>query len=304
MKKTIVAAAIAAAVAAPAAFADVSISGQINVEFYKSDAAITGTSANTAADDLAFDRNTDLVFKASEDLGNGMKAFATISLVDDAGSSSASSGNAGLSSSSTNIVGLSGDFGTITFGKQEMWTESAAAAMANNDAADFISNEVSTSMGASADATAVYVSPSFNGVNVILGGRGEAGTGHNDDFDTTEIGVQYAANGLTVRAANIDDGTNDDTIVAVSYKMGDLTVGVVDQSTDRASQDETWFGASYTMGANTLGVSTTNSDTAAQEDTVISLKHAMSKNTAVYLVHENDGTANADVTLVGMQVKF
>ena len=301
MKKTIVAAAIAAAVAAPAAFADVSISGQINVEFYKSDAAITGTSANTAADDLAFDRNTDLVFKASEDLGNGMKAFATISLVDDAGSSSASNGDIGLSSSSTNIVGLSGDFGTITFGKQEMWTESAAAAMANNDAADFISNEVSTAMGASADATAVYVSPSFNGVNVVLGGRGTTG---NDDFDTTEIGVQYAANGLTVRAANIDNGTNDDTIVAVSYKMGDLTVGVVDQSTDRASQDETWFGASYTMGANTLGVSTTNSDTAGQEDTVISLKHAMSKNTAVYLVHENDGTANADVTLVGMQVKF
>jgi predicted porin len=147
MKKTIVAAAIAAAVAAPAAFADVSISGQINVEFYKSDAAVD----STAADDLAFDRTTDLVFKASEDLGNGMKAFATISLIDDTGSSSASNGNIGLASSSTNIVGLSGDFGTITFGKQEMWTESAAAAMANNDAADYISNEVNTAMGASAD---------------------------------------------------------------------------------------------------------------------------------------------------------
>jgi predicted porin len=301
MKKTIVAAAIAAAVAAPAAFADVSISGQINVEFYKSDASVTNGTA-TAADDLAFDRNTDLVFKASEDLGNGMKAFATISLVDDAGSNSASSGNAGLSSSSTNIVGLSGDFGTVTFGKQEMWTESAVAAMANNDAADYLSNEVGTALGASAEATAIYTSPSFNGVTVVLGGRGTTGT---DDFDTTEVGVQYAANGLTVRASNIDGGTTDTTVVAASYKMGDFTVGAVNQSTNESSvYDETWYGVSYAMGANTISISTTDSDAAANEDTVLSLKHALSKNTAVYLVHENDGTANADTTLVGMQVKF
>jgi hypothetical protein len=301
MKKTIIASAVAAAVAAPAAFADVSISGQINVEFYKSDAIVKSNGTNTAADDLAFDRNTDLVFKASEDLGNGMKAFATISLVDDKASSTASSGDAGLNSASTNIVGLSGDFGTVTFGKQEMWTESAAAAMAANDAADYLSNEVSTSLGASAEATAIYTSPSFNGVTVVLGGRGNTG---NDDFDTTEVGVQYAANGLTVRAANIDNGTTENTIMGVSYTMGDITVGVVNQDNKTNTEDETWYGASYTMGANTIAVSTTNSNTAANDDTILSLKHALSKNTAVYLVHENDGTANADTTLVGMQVKF
>jgi hypothetical protein len=301
MKKTIIAAAIAAAVAAPAAFADVSISGQINVEFFKSEADVDGTSG-AAAEDLSTDRNTDLVFKASEDLGNGMKAFATISIVDDVSSDSGTGNNTNSGSSSTNIVGLSGDFGTITLGKQEMWTESAAAAMANNDAADYISNEVGTALGASADATAVYVSPSFNGVNVILGARGTTGA---DDFDTTEIGVQYAANGLTVRAANIDGGTTDTTIVGASYKMGDFTVGAVNQSTNESGKaDETWYGVSYAMGANTIAISTTDSDSAGNEDTVLSLKHAMGKNTAVYLVHENDGTANADVTLVGMQVKF
>jgi len=62
MKKTLIASAVAAVVAAPAAFADVTISGQINQEFYD------------AGGDTQSDLNSDIVFSGKEDLGNGVTA--------------------------------------------------------------------------------------------------------------------------------------------------------------------------------------------------------------------------------------
>ena len=62
MKKTIIAASIAAVVAAPAAFADVKISGQINQEFFQTDA---DGYTDVTDKDLASDRNTDIVVSVS-----------------------------------------------------------------------------------------------------------------------------------------------------------------------------------------------------------------------------------------------
>jgi predicted porin len=93
MKKTIIAASIAAVVAAPAAFADVSISGNVMAEF---------------VEDQMF-TNNDLVFKSSEDLGNGMKASAKYHLFHDDGNSSTADFS----------VTLSGDFGAFSMGRQE-----------------------------------------------------------------------------------------------------------------------------------------------------------------------------------------
>jgi len=283
MKKTIVAAAIAAAVAAPAAFADVSISGQINVEWYK-----------TNSGDLATDRNSDLSFKASEDLGNGMKAFAQFDMTADSDDTSTLSQDA-----ATNKIGLSGDFGSIAMGRMETFIENKVAAMAANDASDYLTNEVSASQGAHGENTIEYISPSFNGVKVAVSAIGDAA---GDNLDTTQLGVEYSNGPLLVRAAASDDNGVDETVIGVSYTMGDLKASVV--QADDNTQTETWFGVSYTMGANTIAVSTTDSDTASNEDTIFSVKHAMSKNTAIYLAHESDGAANSDTTLVGMQVKF
>jgi len=283
MKKTIVAAAIAAAVAAPAAFADVSISGQINMEWYK-----------TNSGDLSGDRNSDLSFKASEDLGNGMKAFAQFDMTADNDDTTVSMSQ----DAATNKIGLSGDFGTVEMGRMETFIESHVAAMAANDASDYISNEVSAAHGAHGENTLQYTSPSINGMKVVISAIGDTA---GDNLDTTQMGVEYSNGPLLVRAATSDDNGADETVIGASYKVGDLTVAIVNSDN---TIEETWFGASYTMGANTIAVSTTNSDTAANEDTVLSLKHALSKNTAVYLVRENDGAANSDTTLVGMQVKF
>jgi hypothetical protein len=294
MKKTIIAASIAAVVAAPAAFAGAQISGQINQEFYKTDGG-----------ELSTDRNTDIVLKVSEKLDNGMTAFATISIVDDAGTNGTQTTSPGMASSSTEIVGLATDFGTITMGKQELFIESKAAAMAANDASDYLSNEVATSIGENAEASVEYTSPSMGGFKVVLSAAGgsQVGTSNGDDLEVTSYGVEYSNAGLLVRAASADDNGTTANVVGAQYSMGDLKLGVV-SSEEGSANRQTWYGASYTMGNNTLAVSTTDTSTAADEDTIVSLKHSMSKNTSVYLVHEADGTANSDTTLVGMQVKF
>ena len=304
MKKTIIASAIAAAVAAPAAFADVSISGQINQEFY------------TVEDgDLSSDRNADLVFSASEDLGNGMKAFAKMSITMDTGSAGASQTSAnqsdagdeepGIEAGSTQVVGLTGSFGTVTFGKQELLIESKVAAMAANDASDFLSNEVDTAIGGAAEATVTYVSPSFNGLTLGLGATADT-SGASDDLDDTEIMLQYSNGPLLARVgmAADDSAGQDDTVIGVQYTMGDLTLGVVSQRSDVANGDEMWVGAKYAMGANTIAISSNSSDDSANDDRIISLSHAMSKNVSVYVAHESDGSANADTTVAGMKVAF
>jgi hypothetical protein len=304
MKKTIIAAAVAAAVAAPAAFADVSVSGQINQEFYKIEDG-----------DLSSDRNADVVFKASEDLGNGMKAFATVSITMDTGSDGAGQTSAnqsdandeepGIEAGSTQVVGLTGSFGTITMGKQELFIESHVAAMAANDASDYLTNEVDTAIGTAGEATITYLSPSINGFKLGLGATGDT-SGANNDLDDTEIMLEYSNGPLLARVgyANDDSAAQDETIIGVQYTIGDLTLGLVNQRSDAANGDETWVGAKYAMGANTLAISANSSDDSANDDKIISLSHAMSKNVSVYVAHESDGTANADTTLAGMAVKF
>jgi hypothetical protein len=283
MKKTIVAAAVAAVFAAPA-MADVSISGQINQELVFADAS-----------DMTTDGNTDIVLKGSEDLGNGMKASFTISYIQDAEDNTANTPDAGSNVS----LGLSGDFGSITIGDTEMWIESAAAAMAANDYSDTASNEVLATAGTHEQGTIQYISPSFQGVKVILSGQtyGADSAAAGNDFDTTSMGVEYSNGPLLVRYATADNGVQDEDVLGVQYTMGDLVVKAV--TAESGTNKDTWVGAAYTMGANSFSVSTRSSDTANEDDNTFSVKHALSKQTyvAATLVDDEGGTDTTYVTI-------
>jgi len=313
MKKTIIASAIAAVVAAPAAFADVSISGQMNQEFYKADGG-----------DLSSDLNTDLVFSGSEDLGNGMKASFkmtfnmddgaiggdqsdasraahTVASLSPSGTISADSAHNG-STTSTQTITLSGDFGAITVGREETLTESMVAAMAANDAADSLSNEVAGNNGSVNNASATYMSPNMNGFQLGLQGQGTTGA---DDLDVTTVMVSYTNGPLTVKASSEDNAGTDTTVVAAAYTIDGLTVSAVMSDSDADEGEETWVGAKYTMGANTIAISRNSADTRANDDTVVSLSHSMSKQTSAYLAWEDDNgsAASADKKTVLLGVK-
>jgi len=304
MKKTIIAASIAAVVAAPAAFADVSISGQINYELYSQD--------SNNSNDMGEDLNSDIVISGSEDLGNGMKASFKL-----AGSPDGESDGFG----DDQIISLSGDFGTVTVGRAETFIESKVRAMAANDTSDVFSNEVEGDMGQRSNGMFEYVSPSFGGAKLYVSANSyDSAATYNDDFDMTSVGIEYSNGPLTVRAATADgyDRTSGSSntltttkskeeAFGVSYKIDALTFTAVHASQKNAGAtktDEQWYGASYTMGANTFAVSTRKSDTAANEDDTFSVKHALSKRTSVGLTIVNDATSANDATVLTVAHSF
>jgi len=293
MKKTIIAAAVAAVVAAPVAFAQVTVSGQINAEF----SSQGGKDENTGV-------NTDLTFSGSEDLGNGMKASFNITRTSDTDASDTTS-NQGANMN----VGLSGDFGAVTLGKFEPYSISNISSMMNIDGSEQADIEDSNTLDGATDGGIRYVAPSFNGIKVGFEGFRDGTQNGNDDFNTTTIFGEYSANGLTVKVAHETQSASSDsgvTSIGASYKMGDLEFRVVNIDNDfgsSADKTTTFYGASYTMGANQIAVGKINGDNATDGDSIVSLKHSLSKNTSVYIVADHDEDA-ASQTVVGMKHAF
>jgi len=290
MKKTIVAAAVAALVAAPAAFADVSVSGNVYLE----------VGDNNGEQDEVF---TDLFFKSSEDLGNGLKVATTIQIVGDNNSAQASAGATNNAMAGDRILSVSGDFGTIEGGFMETYIEGSIMSKAATDAAHTITIE--GGVGNSTAGTGYrYVSPSVAGLSFVA-----------ETFDDAEstVAVKYSNAGLTVAYAQQSgtDATAGDYIYG-EYKMGDLMVRAV-MAEDDDGNEQNFYGATYTLGANTLGLglidanaSSTNAQAglaATDGDYTISLSHAMSKSTNAYVAtFGNDDGDNE--TVVGVLHKF
>jgi len=283
MKKTIVAAAIAAVFAAPVAMADVKISGNVIFEAGEFDDA-PRASSDAPADMQVM---SDIKFSGSEDLGNGLKAgFAIVMTADDQTDSA----------TEDKFVTLDGDMFSIKAGNFETYMESHVGAMAANDASHDVSNEISNGEYGVADSgqtVALTIKP-MAGVSI--------GFQHADNSDT--VYAEYSNGGLLVRVANENNANANDTVgLGVQYTMDGLTVKAVTLDDDDGNAPA-WFGASYTMGANTIAASVVDGGS-TDGDTTLSLSHALSKSTNVYLVMgTDDGTAAADETVVGIAHKF
>jgi hypothetical protein len=209
MKKTIIASAVAAVVAAPA-YADVTISGNVFAEYVTTDGAT----------DLM--TNNDLNVTAKEDLGNGLTAQVWLNNAYDDGAQ----GGGDMA------VKLSGDFGGVTVGRIEGLQEGVFDAFVNVDAAHDGDIEGFISEGAFGRSERIrYDSPNMNGLSF-------SATAQDDGDDmtgaSTEIMAKYSANGLTVMAGASDiDGGNEYQTLAVSYKMGDLELRAMTRNVDR-----------------------------------------------------------------------
>jgi len=311
MKKTIIASAIAAAVAAPAAFADVKIGGMVNPEWVAGD----------STDELRV--QTDLVLSGSEDLGNGLKAsfkyhqfndtqdangtattataMVTAAATGSVTTAAAADGDTGVSNSVANLtVALSGDFGTISVGRQEGFAEGKGDAFYNIDAAHELDLEPANSAYTRKNGSIQYTSPSFNGLTVAantveLDGNSDA---------QTEFMVSYSNAGLKVFAITSDNGTTADDyqMIGASYKMGDLELRA--SMAEDGTEDTDFFGAKYKMGNNTFAVGMTDNTTSTNDAVIYSAEHAMSKNVSVYITHLDEDTNTADATVIGLRQKF
>jgi len=191
MKKHIIAAAVAAAVAVPA-MAQVTISGRVD----QSIGNATNTSdekANRVNSSLL--TTSQLVITGSEDLGGGLKAnlFAASQLAPDTGTFSW--GNRGFT------VGVSGGFGAITIGKDAgSVIDSIATSSVVNNLGNYsvLNNRVNNSIS--------YTSPSISGLTarIIYTAGNDDGTDatQKDQNKLTEVSATYVGGPLTVRLAS------------------------------------------------------------------------------------------------------
>ncbi|MEJ1421237.1 MAG: porin [Candidatus Sedimenticola sp. (ex Thyasira tokunagai)] len=314
--KKILAVAIAAALTAPVAFADVKISGFVEQEFSFRDRA--------SGSDVGMEHDSDVgvVFSASEDLGNGMSAFAKI----DWGSDDSSMGD------NDQIVGLTGGFGTVVLGRMEDFTEGKVMAMASIFESD--SNNLEPGDGQNAgrfDNAIAYVSPTFSGFHVGVAGYAlDTGTGltaaqTNDNFDAVDMLVAYSNGPITVMLARETVESlaaagaglaETSTSLGARYTAGAFSVvGVMQKASDDAgvaTDDSTdWMlGGSYTFGNNKVvagyekdeqTVSGTSTD---ENNWQVEFQHMFSKRTKVYVGHSARDAADSDSTYFGLKHTF
>ena len=282
MKKTIIAAAIATVVAAPA-MADVNISGQVQVDKTYTDSDTTGANQWSSAGDTFF------ALTMSEDLGNGMTAFGKIGLDGD------------TSAAQDAIVGLKGDFGTVQLGRFEDFSKTKM-----DDTLDVMGASaagVDRAYGADrADGGVAYVSPTVSGFTVALGGYMAATAGTPKGFDATDIYVSYSNGPLTLQASqeNVDttvtgtvvDSNDSETATSdrktnsftAKYAIGDLSLGLYSAKQENGATDEKTNGGviAYTMGNNVISIGMIDDDNGSSADydaTAVSLKHKLSSRT-------------------------
>jgi len=190
MKKQIIAAAVAAAFAVPAA-AQVTISGRVD-QSLGNGTSTADKKANRVNSSLL--TTSQLVITGSEDLGGGLKAnlYVSSQLAPDTGTFSW--GNRGFT------VGLSGKFGAVTIGKDAGSAIDAIAtsAVVNNlGNYSVLNNRVNNSIS--------YTSPSFSGMTarVIYTAGNDDGTDDTAKKQNrlTEVSATYVGGPLTVRLA-------------------------------------------------------------------------------------------------------
>jgi len=204
MNKTIIALAIAAALPV-AAQADATISGSV-------EASVVAGGVTTI--------ESSVTLASSEVLANGMTATASISVLgaDDAGT-----------------AGLTGDFGTLTFGSGI----DDEAGTRHGDVGGVMPTDASTANS----VNGVTYSGEFAGLSVAVA--------HGQTI--TSMGATFDFNGMTVGALS----QGDVTAFGASYAFGDLTV-----SGGKASNDDALISATYstTLDALTLTATADNSD--------------------------------------------
>jgi predicted porin len=323
MKKTLIAAAVAAAIAAPAANAGVQIYGTIHMSIDYLDQSLSEDGTVSGGVWEVNSRTSKLGFKGSEDLGNGLKAIwkveNTLRITDTASNDSHRGSNGHWGSARNAYIGLAGDWGTFLYGRHDtpykMAWYSTGIDMLGDSLID--ANALYSVVEVRADDAIAYVSPNWNGLTlagaIVPGESYDDGTQVFDGFaDNWSIGAMYSNNGLKLAAGYevLDQGLPsslgwlDDcgsgctnTMVGAGYTMNAFDMALTWTSTeiDSASVDSIVFAAAYTFGNNKLIANVGQVDVSDVDPTIdgdemgygVALQHMFSKRTSAYLAYTN-----------------
>jgi predicted porin len=289
MKKSLIALAVASAVAAPAfaATSNVDVYGTVRMSVENVDAPAGDTFTIT-------DRVSRIGFKGSEDLGGGLKAIwqieqqinATGSPLSDTNAITATSvSSGGITTTTTGthpagafggagmrntFVGLSGGFGTALIGRHDApYKLGGSADLFGDTAADAQQSRGIIGSGnfdLRVNGTIAYVSPTWSGFHFAVAtvpGETAIADGLMDAYSLVGVyangplkaTLSYQMHDKDILAAAADESAWK---ANVGYKMGDLSFGATYEKQDNvagtAGRDkDAWLvSAAYAMGPITL----------------------------------------------------
>lgn len=325
MKKSLVALAALAVVGAASAQSTVTLSGKLAFAYQSAESARDIAAGTTMKKNGLGVTDGDFVLTASEDLGGGMKATASMAVLSRGRDTAISGRDASLN--------VSGGFGTVTIGALEaangiLGLGGAGAPTIGMDGARGVATNyavapaVSTySLSRAALDAAVnvdilqYTSPDFNGFKVAVAmlEAGAAPYGMESTStaqDATLLRVTYAGGPVAVMADYTNYGLNavavgaDDRIrVSGSYDLGVVKLGAGYQTKKTTATTNNGnkqyilgvsapVGAAVTVGANY--VRNTQDGGTLIKGYELGANYALSKRTGVQLAYQNLNESDAN----------
>jgi general bacterial porin, GBP family len=320
MKKHLIAAAVAAAVAVPAA-AQVTVSGALEAGYGQT--KTDNVSNNTVSGNVLV--TPFIRFSGSEDLGGGLKAsFNLVNEFNTATGAETGSVNAptafATGSPTADVfeetsIAVTGGFGGIKLGRFNFTAR-------DNGGVYRFAGEFGRigggfrSLGSQPTNSIEYTSPTISGVSVAIA-RSNAGskTASATSLNQTGVSVGYSAGPLAARYSKItaDNGTatrdNEEEFFGVTYNLGFARVGLLladEQATTAASDQEVTvltalvpLGNGIDLHASMHDYKTGTANQTADAYT-LGLTKALSKRTTAYIAYasvKNTGGAYALATL-------
>ena len=218
MKKTMIAMAVAGVVAAPIASADVKISGVVEQTFTDTENDTNGMDTSTF---------NMLNVTASEDLGNGMTAFAKYNHLTTAGTNTGETNG-------DQVVGISGDFGTVVAGTMEDFTEGKLAAMMTmegNPSVELDGNSKRTAGGLA------YITPTVSGFHAGVAGYAGSGAVDTDSFDAVDVAIFYDNGPLSIKVAQETENKGANATTTYSTANSETTGAATATTAARAPSE-------------------------------------------------------------------
>jgi predicted porin len=331
MKKHLIAAAVAGALAVPA-MAQVTISGRLDAAYNMTETKTTATNATTETTTIGDSPMTTsrLIFKAAEDLGGGMKAAMNVET--GMGRSSATS----IGDRQFNLT-LSGGFGSVLIGRTDSQVKSVYDAFdvagSNNMVGSVDSLDTATNATTTRDVTVRYTTPAMSGVSVSVGFMKDTnettGAVTTETNSGSEIGLKLAMGPLAAALAYRDventtataSADSKDMGLGASYDLGaaKLTLQYFDTEnknklTNAKTEEQfTAVGVLVPLGAISVyasyvdGETKTGATKADREGYQIGAKYALSKRTYAYLAYgdeESKGSNEKTQTAIGVVHNF
>jgi hypothetical protein len=286
--KKIIAAAVAAAFVAPAFAADVTISGESEMTY-------VSTSGST---DQAVNADNVVVVSATEEVNDVTVSTSIVLDVDALNDADDYAGDGSTLSLSSGGV-------TLTMG------DTAGGMDAVGDYTDVAPAHGGFNLDGADHAFAVSL-PSMNGLGITLSFSPEGAGFDGTTADSTGVGVKYAFAGGEVYYGQEEDASETHTSYGVKYGMNGITVAYErgnDDNGSSADEVSTGFALTYKMGDILVGVEsqTKQVDGAAknEDETVTFVEYNLGSSVDIYVSNlSNDVTGDADATTVGVEFAF